>query len=286
MARVDLQIDQADLKTKQMRRIVVLLSATPLIIILIAIGAGYLLLSLQWQTWLMFGGGLLLLGIAFTWGTFWFLKHHFNNFATGQSQLVDQPLDSSSSGLPPGGRAPETPGADWESNYSDSKRVQTDYQLVELLPEAIISIRRGNIDYLNAAGVDLLGGNSPEQLIGKALITFVHPQDQATAKAQIHQLGENRQATPPVEQKYVRLDGSEIDVEVRGVLFNQTDLFYNPQYYRAQTNGAPIYPAHPPVNRFTIRRVSHYLSPGFALRVRYHHPGNDQAPGGGKLYYF
>lgn len=90
-------------------------------------------------------------------------------------------------------------------------------RLVELSPEAIIVHIEGELVYLNAAGMKLLGAASSDQVIGKPILDFVHPDYLETVKSRIQQVREEGTQTELIEEKFVRLDGQIIDVEVAGV---------------------------------------------------------------------
>jgi two-component system, sporulation sensor kinase A len=47
--------------------------------------------------------------------------------------------------------------------------------LVELSPEAIVVHREGKIDYINPAGAKMIGNTRVDELLGKSIIDFVHP---------------------------------------------------------------------------------------------------------------
>ena len=48
-------------------------------------------------------------------------------------------------------------------------------RLMELSPDAIAVHSQGKIVHINAAGAKMLGVANPEELIGKAIMDFVHP---------------------------------------------------------------------------------------------------------------
>jgi PAS domain S-box-containing protein len=89
-------------------------------------------------------------------------------------------------------------------------------RLVELSPEAIIVHIEGKFVYINAAGIKLFGAASAEEIIGKPILDFVHPDYLETVKTRIHQVQEGKQVEL-LEEKLVRLDGQAIDAEVTGV---------------------------------------------------------------------
>lgn len=88
--------------------------------------------------------------------------------------------------------------------------------LVQLSPDAIIVASEGKHVFVNDAGVKLLGASSPGQIIGKSITEFIRPDYRKVAAERMRQVIETGTAVPYVEEKFVRIDGSEIDVEVGG----------------------------------------------------------------------
>lgn len=87
-------------------------------------------------------------------------------------------------------------------------------RMVEVSPDAIFIIRDDRIVFMNQQGLKLLGATSPEQVIGRSPLDFIHPDSQARAREWIRRLLEGAQTVPLDEEKFVRLDGSVVDVEV------------------------------------------------------------------------
>jgi PAS domain S-box-containing protein len=92
-------------------------------------------------------------------------------------------------------------------------------KLVEFSPDTIAIHSVGNIVFINAAGVKLLGAQNPEQLIGKPVINFVHPDYREIAWERIRLMNEKGKNVSPAEQKFIKLDGSIIDVAVIAMPF-------------------------------------------------------------------
>jgi len=86
-------------------------------------------------------------------------------------------------------------------------------RLLELFPEAVAVHSKGRIVYINAAGAKMLGVTSPEKLIGKSVMDFVHPDYQEITKKSIRGGLERRKKARLVEEKLVRPDGKVIYVE-------------------------------------------------------------------------
>lgn len=90
-------------------------------------------------------------------------------------------------------------------------------RLVELSPEAIAVCSQEKFEYINTTGVKLLGATSAEEIIGKPILNFVHPNSQEIIKAKAWQTQEERQQTELIEVKFVQLDSQIIDIELKGI---------------------------------------------------------------------
>ena len=88
--------------------------------------------------------------------------------------------------------------------------------LVELSPEAIIVHSEGEVVYANTAAAELFGASGPEEVIGSMALDFVHPDYREIVTARVIRTLESGEPAPLLEEKYVRLDGSVLDVEVAG----------------------------------------------------------------------
>jgi len=91
-------------------------------------------------------------------------------------------------------------------------------QLVEYSPEAIAVHKDGKILYVNSAAIELLGAKTPEDLVGTPVIERVHPDYRKIVAERVRKENEG-QTVPPLEERFLRIDDSEIDVEVVGVPF-------------------------------------------------------------------
>jgi two-component system nitrate/nitrite sensor histidine kinase NarX len=89
-------------------------------------------------------------------------------------------------------------------------------RLVELSFDAIIIQQEGNLVYVNPPGVKLLGAPSAEELIGQPILEFTHPDSVEVVQRRMQQLREGKGA-PLTEEKFIRLDGTSIEVEVAAV---------------------------------------------------------------------
>ena len=91
--------------------------------------------------------------------------------------------------------------------------------LVEAAPDAIIVQTGGHIVYANTAAVSLLGARGEDQLLGMAVLAHVHPDCHEMVARRIRALDSGSVYVPPLEQTYLRLDGTPVAVEVSAVRF-------------------------------------------------------------------
>jgi PAS domain S-box-containing protein len=92
----------------------------------------------------------------------------------------------------------------WEERYN---------QLLELCPDLISIVVEGKIASINTAGLKLLGATEPGQLVGRSLLDLILPTYRKSAMERFRQIAEEGRL-PLVEEKWIKLDGTVIDVEV------------------------------------------------------------------------
>ncbi len=92
--------------------------------------------------------------------------------------------------------------------------------LVDLSPFGIFVHAEGKCVFANPAGIALLGATSPEDIIGQNVMRFVHPEYRNLVSERINSLVQGEQKLAPIEEKFIKLDGTIIDVEVSATKFN------------------------------------------------------------------
>jgi PAS domain S-box-containing protein len=103
-----------------------------------------------------------------------------------------------------------------ESRQAEELQRQSEqrYQrLVDTSPEAVVVYSAGRIVYINEAALILFGAICPEELLGQCVFDRVHPDYREPARERARLSQEEGIGSPLKEQKYLRLDGSVIDVE-------------------------------------------------------------------------
>jgi diguanylate cyclase (GGDEF)-like protein/PAS domain S-box-containing protein len=88
--------------------------------------------------------------------------------------------------------------------------------LIEWSPEAVLVHRMGKILYANPAAVRLFGAPYAQALMSKTTLDLIHPDYRDAQLARMRSLTNHEKVPPVAESKFVRLDGSVIDVEVQG----------------------------------------------------------------------
>jgi PAS domain S-box-containing protein len=85
--------------------------------------------------------------------------------------------------------------------------------LIEKSPDAMIVHTEQKIYYVNEALLRLLGYDRPEELVGRSPLSMVHPDDHEMILIRIRRLKPFEGYNPPQDKRFVRKDGSYIDVE-------------------------------------------------------------------------
>jgi PAS domain S-box-containing protein len=86
--------------------------------------------------------------------------------------------------------------------------------LVELAPEPIAVHRQGIFVYVNPPCVTLFGAEKREDLVGKPTLQFVHPDDHDVVGGRIRRVADKGTTVPRIAERFVKLDGQVVDVEV------------------------------------------------------------------------
>ena len=85
--------------------------------------------------------------------------------------------------------------------------------LVELSPDAVFVQQKDKFAYINPACMKILRVNNPEELIGKSIYDFIHPDWREIVGSRVDRLYQEKKVLPRAEQKYVTADKETIDVE-------------------------------------------------------------------------
>jgi len=89
-------------------------------------------------------------------------------------------------------------------------------RLIELSPDAIVVHSEGKIDYINQAGVAIFRAKNADELIGRPLTDLAHPDFVEIGQKRVREIYDKKIEVGIMEQKMIRMDGTEFDVEVSG----------------------------------------------------------------------
>ncbi len=89
--------------------------------------------------------------------------------------------------------------------------------LLENAPEAILVHQDGRWIIANRAALKLLHAARVEQLVGRATLDIVHPDYRAVVRERIEREFATGEPAPLLEQQFVAVDGTVLDVEVVGI---------------------------------------------------------------------
>lgn len=114
-------------------------------------------------------------------------------------------------------------------DITSRKRIEEELQktkeryraLVEWSPEAIGVHRDGKILYANPASIKIIGANSSKEVEGTSILSIVHPDFHQIMMDRVKNMMSEKETVPPlVEQKFIKMDGTVIDVEVQSTLID------------------------------------------------------------------
>jgi diguanylate cyclase (GGDEF)-like protein/PAS domain S-box-containing protein len=91
--------------------------------------------------------------------------------------------------------------------------------LVDLLPDGISVHCEGRFEFINPAGAQILGARSCAELLGQPVLEFVHPDFHQVFSERLGLLEGCRMQLPWMEEKFLRRDGGEVQVEVTALPF-------------------------------------------------------------------
>jgi PAS domain S-box-containing protein len=91
--------------------------------------------------------------------------------------------------------------------------------------DAVVVHRNGIITLANQSAAILIGASSPREIIGKKVLDFVHPDFKDFIKKRMETMigGSEMSAVDAAEEKFLRIDGKSMDVEVVATGFLEDD---------------------------------------------------------------
>ncbi len=93
-------------------------------------------------------------------------------------------------------------------------------QIVEQSPVAICVQSKGEIVFINAAGLKFLGAENYKQIIGKSIAEFIEVNRREILNERFQRIMEGGKAVAPFEEKLIQSDGKEFYVEMEATPFH------------------------------------------------------------------
>ena len=91
-------------------------------------------------------------------------------------------------------------------------------KLVNFSPYGIAIHSEGKFVFFNLAGAKILGAADASVFIDKPILEIIHPDYHEIANTRVRMQEEGKVA-PPLEEKFLRLDGTSVDVEITSIPF-------------------------------------------------------------------
>jgi PAS domain S-box-containing protein len=93
--------------------------------------------------------------------------------------------------------------------------VESYHRLMDDFPDAVVVHDGRTILYANNESLRLIGASSASDVLERPLLSFVPPRFLARVQVRIDHVAESQLSTELLEEQFIRLDGTEVDVEVR-----------------------------------------------------------------------
>src|SRR6185436_5887155 len=88
--------------------------------------------------------------------------------------------------------------------------------IVERSPDAMCVYRDGIVIYVNPATIAMIGAQSEAELIGTHVLDMIHPDSRQRVVSRLKELAAGDLHNTFMELKFLKLDGTVIEVEARG----------------------------------------------------------------------
>ncbi|MBX3353807.1 MAG: PAS domain S-box protein [Phycisphaeraceae bacterium] len=86
--------------------------------------------------------------------------------------------------------------------------------LVETSPDGVFISSDRKIVFVNPAFARMLGAATPDDLLGRDVLSFIHPDYHEIVRDRIRRLYENHEAVPLIQERFQHADGSWVPVEI------------------------------------------------------------------------
>jgi PAS domain S-box-containing protein len=105
-----------------------------------------------------------------------------------------------------------------ESALNESERRYR--TLIEWSPEANAVHRDGKLLYVNRTAMRMFGARDAHDMVGRHIFDLIHPDFHSVVRERMKKVAGDGGTVPMIEQKYLRLDGTPLDVEVQTTMID------------------------------------------------------------------
>jgi PAS domain S-box-containing protein len=97
--------------------------------------------------------------------------------------------------------------------------------LLEQSFDAIAIHKKGKITFLNERAAKVLGAAKTEDLIGRPIFDFIHPESRKNLEDRLKELSATEgMSAPLITEKFIRIDGSTVTIEVMAISFDDNGI--------------------------------------------------------------
>ncbi len=108
----------------------------------------------------------------------------------------------------------------WQAERALQESEERFRTILQHAPDGVIVQVDQRIAYLNAAALKLFGAIEAHELLGTVMIERCHPDFRDLVRERNRLVNQERQSVPPMDQVYLRVDGSTVPVEVSAAPIN------------------------------------------------------------------
>ena len=104
-----------------------------------------------------------------------------------------------------------------ETNVLLSESEEKYRGLIENSPDGIVIYAEDKIAFINDEGVRMLEAKTKEEIIGKSVLEFVHPDSLESIIQKMKEITQYRSASAIAEEKFININGVPFDVEIKAI---------------------------------------------------------------------
>jgi PAS domain S-box-containing protein len=89
--------------------------------------------------------------------------------------------------------------------------------LIENSPDGIVLYSEDKIAFINDEGIRMVGAKNKEEIIGKSVLEFVHPDSLESIIQRMTEVTKDKRASEIIEEKFIDINGAPFDVEIKAI---------------------------------------------------------------------